>query len=208
MSKPIKELVRKEVARRFEGVTSAAVVDVTGIDAVSMNQLRGRLAGMSVRLMIVKNALAKQVFRTAGQQAMADILEGPCALVFATDGGKTSVVSVVRELLEIAKTTNALKVKGAVLEGDGFGTPEAVEALSKFPTREEALGTLVGSMLGVGGKLVAAVLSGGAKVAGILKTIEEKAEKEAPAPVEAAPEAAVEAAPEATPGEAAAPAGE
>ena len=205
MSKPIKELVRKEVARRFEGVTSAAVVDVTGIDAVSMNQLRDRLAGKSVRLMIVKNALARQVFKAAGQNTMAEILEGPCALVYATDGGKTSVVSVVRELLEIAKTTKALKVKGAVLEGDGFGTPEAVEALSKFPTREEALGKVLGAALGAGGKLVAAILSGGAKVAGILKTIEEKAEKaEAAAP---APEA--EAAPtEAAPAEAPAPAAE
>jgi large subunit ribosomal protein L10 len=189
MSKPIKELVRKEVARRFEGVTSAAVVDVTGIDAVSMNQLRGKLAAKSVRVMIVKNALAKQVFKAAGQQTMADILEGPCALAYATDGGKTSVVSVVRELLEIAKTTKALKVKGAVLEGDGFGTPEAVEALSKFPTRDEALGKVVGAMLGAGGKLVAAVLSGGAKVAGILKTIEDKAPKDAQAPAAEAPAA-------------------
>lgn len=197
MSKPIKELVRKEVTRRFEGVTSMAVVDVTGIDAVSMNQLRGTLAGKSIALMVVKNAIARQAFKGAGLTTAATLLEGPCALAYATDDGKTSVVSVVRELLEVAKTLKALKVKAAVLDGDGFGTPEAVEALSKFPTREEALGKVVSAALGAGGKLVAAILAGGSKIAGILKTIEEKAAKE-PAPAEAAPaEAAAAPAPEA-----------
>lgn len=190
MSKPIKELVRKEVARRFEGITSMAVVDVTGIDAISMNNLRGRLAGKSIDLMVVKNALAKQVFKASGQPAAAGVLEGPCALAFATDGGKTSVVSVVRELLDIAKTLKALKVKGAVLDGDAFGTPDAVQALSKFPTREEALGKVVSAALGAGGKLVAAILAGGSKVASLLKTIQENAEKaEKEAPAAAAPEA-------------------
>jgi len=191
MSKPIKELVRNEVARRFRSVTSLAVVDVTGIDAVSMNHLRARLAEKSIRLMVVKNALAKQAFKAAGQRSVADLLNGPCALAYAIDPAATSVVSVVRELLEIRKAMTALKVKAAVLEGDAFGSPQAVKDLSTFPTRQEALGRAVSSVLGAGAKLTVAILGPGSKVASLLKTIEQKAEKEAPAaeapPAEAAP---------------------
>ena len=43
MSKPIKNLLRKEFIRRFEGITSLAVVGFTGLDAVSTNEIRGRL---------------------------------------------------------------------------------------------------------------------------------------------------------------------
>jgi large subunit ribosomal protein L10 len=52
-----------------------------------------------------------------------------------------------------------------------------METVSKLPTREEAIGNLVGAILGPGRKLAAALKGPGGTLGGILKAIEEKAGK-------------------------------
>jgi ribosomal protein L10 len=52
-----------------------------------------------------------------------------------------------------------------------------VKALSKFPTRDEAIAQDVTLILGPGRKLVGAIKGPGSNLAGIIKAIEEKLEK-------------------------------
>ncbi len=186
MSKPVKELVRKELVKRFAGVDSLAVVGFTGLDAVTTHTVRGRLLEKGVRLTVVKNSVARQAFKELGLAKAGEMLDGPCAVAYGSDP-KVGVVNVVRSLLEIAKETPKLTVKAALLEGEIFGT-ERIDELSKFPTRDEALSQLVGAILAPGRKLAACLVGPGGKVAAILKTIEEK-RKEAgeTAPAAAAP---------------------
>jgi large subunit ribosomal protein L10 len=204
MSKPVKKLIRDELIKRFDGVTQLAVVSFTGVDANTTNAIRGRLAGKDIRVSVVKNALAKQAFRELGIDTAAQLLDGPCAVAYGAD----SVVTVVRELLDIGKETPNLVVKAAFMEGDVF-TQESIEALSKYPTRPEAIGQALNCVLSAGANLAACLMGPAGQIASILKSIEEKAgkdaESEAPAP-EAAAEVpageAVAAAPEAAAGEA------
>lgn len=173
MSKPVKELVRRELARRFEGLTSLAVVGFTGLDAVATNRVRGRLREKEIRLTVVKNSLAKQTFRQLGLEVAAELLSGPCAIAYGDDPDRVGVVAVVRELLDIHAEHPNLTVKAAVLEGQAFHEEE-VEALSKFPTREEALAKVAGCVVAPAAKLAAAVLAPGAKIASLVKTVEDK----------------------------------
>jgi large subunit ribosomal protein L10 len=180
MSKPIKNMIRKELTGRLEGITSVAVVELTGVDAVSNNQLRGRLRDQDIHLMVVKNSLAKQSLREVGMEGAADLLEGPCALAFGSD----SIVSVVRELRDIAKEVKALTLKGALLDGDVFEAGR-MEELANFPTRDEAISQVLNAVLSAGGNLVNCITAPGANIASLLKTIEENA----PADADAAPAA-------------------
>ena len=193
MSKPVKELVRKELMKRLDGVSSLAVIGFTGLDAVSTNKVRSNLVKKDIHVTVVKNALAKQAFKELGLTSASELLEGPCAIAYGSD----SVVSVVRALMELGKDSKALTIKGAVMEGTIFREAD-IEALSKYPTRDEAIANLVAAVLSPGRKLAAAVLAPGSKLASILKTIEEKAPAPAPEPApaaEEAPAAAAEAAP-------------
>jgi large subunit ribosomal protein L10 len=145
MSKPVKELVRKELVKRLDGVSSVAVVGFTGIDAITTRTIRGRLRTKSIRMTVVKNAIARQAFKSLGLEVATEMLDGPCALAYGGD----SVVSIVRELLLLSKDTPKLTVKAALLDGEIFGT-ERIEELSKYPTRTEAIGKIVASLLGPG----------------------------------------------------------
>jgi large subunit ribosomal protein L10 len=190
MSKPVKALIRDELTQRLEGVTSLAIVGLTGIDAITTSDIRKRLREKEIRLLVVKNALARQAFKVCGLDVACDLLDGPCALAFGGD----NVVSIVRELLEIKKEqAKELVVKAAVMDGESFGS-DRVDALSKFPTRDEAIGTIVSCALAPGMKLAACILAPGSKIASLVKTIEESHADEA-AEAAAAEEAPAEEAP-------------
>jgi large subunit ribosomal protein L10 len=182
MSKTIKKLLREEVTRRLEGVKDLAVVGVVGIDGVTNNRMRGELQKKGIDVMVVKNAMARQAFAELGLKGADDLLDGPCALAF----GGESLVDLVREMFDRTRTVPKLVVKGAYMEGEVFG-PDRIEALSKYPTRIEALGRLSSIVMSPGAKLVGAVVGPGAILAGILKTIQEK--QEAPESSEEAPAA-------------------
>lgn len=182
MSKPVKNLIKQELSKRLGGNSSLAVIGFTGLDSNSTNTVRTKLAKKQMRVTVVKNSLARQTFKELGIESAANLLEGPCALVY----GGESVVNVVRELMELSKDAKAMQLKGAVMEGTVFRGAQEVEALSKYPTRDEAISNLVAAILSPGRKLAAAILAPGSKLASVLKTIEEKGEKSG----EAAPAAA------------------
>lgn len=172
MSKPVKELLRKEITDRLAGVDSLAVVGFTGVDAVTTHQIRSRLLQKDIHLMVVKNSLARSAFREIKLEAAGDLLDGPCALAYGAD----SVVTIVRELLDIHRETPKLVVKAAVLEGNPFREDE-IEALSKYPTRGEAIGQAVSCVLSSGANLAGCLIGPGGAIASLVKAIEEKLEK-------------------------------
>lgn len=163
MSKPVKSLLRKELSRRLDGVASLAVLSWTGIDGIMANRLRRRLRDENIQLMVVKNSIARWVFKEKGLEQGCSLIDGPCALAW----GSESVVNVVRTLLDQGKEIPTLEVKGALFEGELFG-PDRVEHLARYPTRTEALATvamlirtaganLAGSLVGPAGRLAAAI---------------------------------------------------
>jgi large subunit ribosomal protein L10 len=195
MSKPVKALLKKEMMKRFEGVSSLAVVGFTGIDAVSTHKIRSRLRQKDIRMTVVKNSVARQAFKELRLDPATGMLDGPCAVAYGAD----SVVTVVRELLEIGKDSPNLKIKAALLDGEVFPDNQ-IERLSKFPTRPEAIGRVVTCVLSPGSKLAGCLIGPASKLAGIIKAVEEKAKSapETPAPETPAAEApAAAAAPEA-----------
>ncbi len=185
MSKPVKNLMQKTYEAKFADLQGAILIDVRGVKSNLNNALRARLAKSKVKVTVVKNNLAKRAVAGTGLEKLGDMLDGPSAVVY----GGESVVAIARELIEIAKVTENLAFKGALMDGEIF-TADQLEELSKYPTRPEAQAQVVQIFLTPGKKLAGAILGPGRKIASLIKAIEEKAKEK---------EGATEAAPEATP---------
>jgi len=173
MSKPIKNMIVNEYKRRFDGVDSALIIDIRGIDAIENNDLRVDLLNKDIRITVLKNSLAKTAFSGTELESLGDALDGPSALVV----GGASVVDVARELVDWAKKIKALELKAAILDGELFKGSDGVKRLSNFPTKEEAQGTVVQLVLSPAGNLVKAATSPGSTVLGIIKEIRTRLEE-------------------------------
>ena len=169
MSKSVKEMMRTQLVGRLDGVDSVAVVDLTGIDANTTNQIRHRLMEKSIRLSVVKNSMARYAFKQVGLVDAVALLEGPCALAW----GGESIVSVLRELRDIRREVGQLGLKGALLDGDVYGA-ERMEELANYPTREEAIAQALQAVLSPGANLAGCLIAPGGAIAALIEAIEEQ----------------------------------
>lgn len=173
MSKPVKDMISREYASRFEGYEDAMLISIRGVGANDNNRIRSDLAKKDIRVTVVKNSLARRSMAGTGLEPLGKLLEGPNALAY----GSESVVNVAREIVGLVKEFPGLELRGAVLDGQLFEGDEGVKALSKYPTRDEAIAKAVTLVVSPGRKLVGQVKGPGSNLAGIVKAIEEKLEK-------------------------------
>ncbi|HEX2974112.1 MAG TPA: 50S ribosomal protein L10 [Tepidisphaeraceae bacterium] len=182
MSKYVKNLIMRDLADRLKDIDSVAVISPRGISASKNNQIRRKLHEQGLRMMVVKNALAKRSLGGGKLKGFDQLLDGPSAVIY----GKASVSTMARLLLDQKKTEEKLELRGIFFDGEVYAGEAGVKQVSKLPTREEAIGQIVAAMLSPGRKLAGVFKGQASKMASILKTVEEKAkEKEgaAPAPV-------------------------
>jgi large subunit ribosomal protein L10 len=173
MSKPVKELVVRDLASRYAQATNAVWVELVGVDGLVTNELRRDLRARHMRLEVVKNSLLRRACPSGPLARLAAELSGPAALV---TGGE-SAVEVARVLEGWApKLADKLRLRGAVLEGE-YLDQQRVRGLSKMPSRANLQARLVGITLTPGGRVVGAILAGRRNLAGCLKTLLEKLEQ-------------------------------
>lgn len=181
MSKTIKQMEMNALAQEFRGVRDLVFLSVTGVDAQADNQMRLALRKKNIHLQVVKNSLVRRVFDELGIKAGGDgdaLWVGPTLLAW----GGTSLAELSRELdALVRKNDKKMKVKGAVSEGIGVTFQQALT----MPTREEAIGRVVGLALAPAARLVSQILAPAGRIAGQIKTLRDKApegEAAAPAP--------------------------
>lgn len=194
MSKFVKELITDQLKRELDGVQELLLVNVVGLTANHTSSLRKQLREKGIKLMVVKNSLARRA--TEGTQ-LAPAFEGSDGTL-AMVWGASDIVALAKEVVRIAgvKEFEKFTARGGVMGGAAL-KPEEVALVSKWPTREEQLSILVGQILSPGSKLSSQLIGAGGALASQIKQIGEEAEGEA-----AADEAA------AAPADAAAPAEE
>jgi len=183
MSKQVKNAITAELTERFKGIDGVGVLNPRGIDAIKNNQIRRRLHEKGMRMTVVKNSLARKATENSKIKGFDKLLEGPSAVVY---GQKASIAQIARFLLDESKTDEKLELRGVFFDGEIYAGKTGVEAASKLPTREEAIGTIVSLILSPGRNLGAALKGPGGKLGGILKAIEAKGETAAPAAAPAA----------------------
>jgi len=183
MSKKVKSLIERDLASRFKDLDGVAVINPRGINAIKNNQIRRRLREKGVRMTVVKNTLARRATDKTKLKGFDKLLDGPSAVIY----GQASIAAIARLLLDEKKNDETLELRGAFFDGEIYIGDKGIEQVSKLPTREEAIGTVIASILSPGRKLAAVFKGQPSKIASILKMIEERAkEKESAAPAPAA----------------------
>jgi len=167
MSKFVKQLVTRDIAKKLHGVDDAVMVSTLGMDANTTNRLRGELEKKDIHLMVVKNSLGRRAAEGSSLALMFEGAAGQTALCW----GSTDFVALVKEIVRLDKDSgqfSKFKAEGGVLDGERL-SPEQLAAVSKWPSREEQISILVGQILSPGATLSGALLGPGGKLASQIK---------------------------------------
>jgi len=170
MSKFVKNLIVDQIKKELAEVADCVLVNVIGLDAGESGQLRDRLHEKNINIRVVKKSMA---IRATEGTSLAPAFDGVGGSVAVCWGGE-DFVSMVKELVDIDKDEDnfeAFATCGGVLDGEAL-TPAAVAEISKWPTREEVLSTLVGQLLGPGATLAAQLGGPGGTLAGQISEID------------------------------------
>jgi ribosomal protein L10 len=182
MSKQVKNLITKELSAKLKDLDGVAVINPRGINATKNHGIRRRLRDKGLRMLVVKNTLAKRAVGDGKLKGFDQLLDGPSAVIY----GQAGIAIIARALLDEKKADDKLELRGIFFDGELYPGDSGVQQVSKLPTREEAIANILAAVLGPGRKLAAALKGPGGILGGILKTIEDKAkEKEGAAPAAA-----------------------
>lgn len=194
MSKFVKELVTDQLKRELEGVQDLLLVNVVGLTANRTTALRKALRDKNIKLMVIKNSLARRATEGTQLAAAFEGSEGTLAMVW----GSTDIVALAKEVVRLAgdKEYEKFSARGGVMGGAKLQAAE-VAAVSKWPTREEQVSILLGQILAPGALLASQLTSIGGALASQIEQRGEGGEEapagdEAPGGGETAPEASAE----------------
>jgi ribosomal protein L10 len=163
MSKYVKDLLTKDLASRVDGVEDCVLANVIGMDANATTNLRKRLREKGIRLMVVKNSVARRATEGTSLAPAFEGLEGTAAMLWGAD----DFVSLVKEVVALDKDEEEFEkftARGGVMDGEQLDT-DKVKEISKWPSREEQLSMLVGQILGPGSTLAAQLIGPGGQLA-------------------------------------------
>jgi large subunit ribosomal protein L10 len=143
VKKEDKERVVAELTERLRTTETLLVADYRGLTMPQIDDLRSKLIEHGARFSVVKNTLTRRAAEAAGSNALLAMLEGPTAIAFLESDGDP--VAVAKALVDAARDTRVLEVRGGLLEGKVIEAGE-IESLAKLPPLDVLRGQVLGAI--------------------------------------------------------------
>ena len=136
-----KEAELQQLESAFRGSDSAILVDYKGLNVPQVTDLRRQLRAAKASYRVVKNTLAKRALKGTSFEVLDTHFEGTTAVAYTA----TDPVALAKTLTTFIKTTPALTIKAAVVQGAAVA-PAAVSELANMPGKPELYARLLGTM--------------------------------------------------------------
>ena len=130
------ELEQLEAA--FKGAESAILVDFKGLNVPQVTELRRQLRSIRASYKVVKNTLAKRALKGTSFEPLEEFFAGTTAVAYTGN----DPVALAKTLTTFAKTTPALAIKAAVVQGRAI-KPGEVGELALLPGKPELYAKLL-----------------------------------------------------------------
>ena len=133
------------VSALTEALNKSTVVigaDYRGLSVADSTNLRRQLSDSGVEMHVIKNTLFWRAADAAGKQTMAELAEGPTALII----GYADPIAPIKTVVEYQRTArNTFAARKAFLEGQVFPANRLNE-LATLPSKETLIAQVAGAL--------------------------------------------------------------
>jgi large subunit ribosomal protein L10 len=139
MNREEKAATIEEIAAQIKGSEAIFAVDYLGISVPQAAELRSKLREADTSFRIVKNRLTKIAADNAGEERLAQLLQGPTALAFVR--GDTALAA--KTISGFAKENGILTFKGGFMDGIDLDE-DRFKSIARLPSRDVLNGQFAG----------------------------------------------------------------
>jgi len=164
-----KEKVVEELGQIFESSGVVVVAHYAGLTVAEMQDLRSRAGAAEASVRVAKNRLAKIALEGKPCASVAEFLSGMTVLTYSEDP-----VAAAKVAEDFAKENSKFEILGGAM-GENALDRAGVQAVSKMPSRDELISTIVGMLGAPASNIAGAIGAPASNIASILSTIEDKA---------------------------------
>lgn len=162
-----------ELVAELQDANVFYLADTAELTVEVVNNLRRRCFQSNIRMRVVKNTLLQKAMdRVEGKDFgnLGETLSGATSIMFC------EVANVPAKLIQDFRKKNEKPIlKGAYIEEAVFIGDNQLDALATLKSREELIGDIIGLLQSPAKNVVSGLTGAGSKIAGILKTLEERA---------------------------------
>src|ERR1700733_3103666 len=139
MNREEKSATIQEIAAQIEGSEAIFAVDYRGISVSQAAELRSKLREADASFRVVKNRLTKLAADKAGEERLAELLQGPTALTFV----RGDTAAAAKAISTFNKEHDVLTYKGGFM-GTTALDEAGFKSIALLPSREVLIGQFAG----------------------------------------------------------------
>jgi large subunit ribosomal protein L10 len=138
VTRETKQAQLEALSQAFTGVEAAILVDYKGLNVPQATELRRQLRAVKAQYTVVKNTLAKRAVSGTSFAPLSEHFKGTTAVAYTAG----DPVALAKTLTTFAKTTPAVAIKAAVVQGKAIKAGEVAE-LANLPGKAELYAKLL-----------------------------------------------------------------
>lgn len=174
MKREEKDVIIGEIAELLTQYPNVYVTDTSALTVEKTNQLRRLCFSKGVKMLVAKNTLIRKAMEKKDAEAFNDMfksLKGTSALMFCETGNVPA--KLIKEFRKAGSEKPLLK--GAYIDTAIFLGDNQLDTLSAIKSKNELIGDIIALLQSPAKNVVSALQSSGGKLAGIVKTLSERA---------------------------------
>lgn len=174
MNKAEKGTTIESLKDKFNASTYFYLADASSMTVAQITKFRRLCFEKGIEVKVVKNTLARKAMEalpaSRGFEEIYDSLHGPTAILFSDQGNVPA-----RLLKEFRATSEKPVLKAAYIDSAVFKGDDQIDILVAIKSKNELVGELIGLLQSPARNVIGALQSGGQKLAGLVKALEERA---------------------------------
>ncbi|HUH33701.1 MAG TPA: 50S ribosomal protein L10 [Daejeonella sp.] len=147
------------------------ITDTANLTVAKVNAIRRKCFESDIKMQVAKNTLIKKAMEAAGgdYSEMYDVLKGSSSIMFSKTANAPAKL-----IKQLRKQGDKPLLKAAYIDSAVFIGDNQLDALVNLKSREELVADIIALLQSPAKNVISGLQSGGNKLAGIVKTLQER----------------------------------